>query len=214
MSRLDDYVREHGDSEIVDVKELQVEPSPHIEALLNLYEEWLSHNQLQTYCVEERIANLDYTAEDVQNFLIHLHPYEDEEGFSLTGYFLSQLIYHGNDSSYGLDTTSFAKTIDFIGHRNTKDVIVRGSAGNYVGSNMNGGSILIEGSVGIGLGIRMSGGKINVRGNAGEDVGYNSWGGSIKIGGKIGNVGSYALCRITQRRIIPRGLPSRIRGIA
>jgi methylamine---glutamate N-methyltransferase subunit B len=95
----------------------------------------------------------------------------------------------------------------------TGEVIVRGSAGDYLGAlnsgakitvtrntgkyaadNMTGGAVIIEGSAGFGVGQYCYGGTVIVKGDAGDFTATMNKGATIIIGGDVGSdAGTYML---------------------
>ncbi|MBU4607082.1 MAG: formylmethanofuran dehydrogenase subunit C [Methanobacterium sp.] len=81
------------------------------------------------------------------------------------------------------------------------EILVKGNASMYVGTEMKGGKIVVEGNVGSWAGRDMEGGELIIMGNAGDYVGSayrGDWrgmsGGKITVHGNAGNeIGEYML---------------------
>ena len=67
------------------------------------------------------------------------------------------------------------------------EVIIRGSAGDYLGALNDGSSILVEGNVGKYLGDNMTRGTIRVKGNTGFGPGMYCYGGTLIVEGDAGD---------------------------
>lgn len=152
----------------------------------------------------DQIKGISYSAEDVRNFCIVLAEFQNEEGFSWkAGVFLSALINNGRDEEYTIQTKHLSIRIDMLGMQNTKNItvegsvdykigelmqsgriVVKGNAGDYVGSEMSGGTIIIEGNVEYGVGEYMKGGVIIVQRDCDDAAGVDMEGGEIHLHGK------------------------------
>jgi glutamate synthase domain-containing protein 3 len=71
-------------------------------------------------------------------------------------------------------------------------MIVRGSAGDRVGSLMKGGTVIVGGSAGIMTGLYMMGGEILVLGKLGDYAGESIKGGQIIFSGDTPRLGKNA----------------------
>ena len=67
-----------------------------------------------------------------------------------------------------------------------KDLTIRGTPGNALGSYLDGGSITVNGNAQDAVGDTMNDGKIIIHGNAGDALGYAMRGGSIFVKGNAG----------------------------
>jgi len=132
----------------------------------------------------KQVKGLDYSAKDVENFSIVLVEFQGEKYFSdKAGAFLSALINNGKDSNYVIHTGHLARAIDFLGYKNTKNMIVNGNAGHNVGHGMQDGTINVNGNAGHFVGRAMEAGSIIVNGSAGWDIGYQMINGTIIVRG-------------------------------
>lgn len=135
------------------------------------------------------VADIDYSAKDVENFSITLAEFQDEERFAdKAGYLLSALVNNGKDTEYVIHTHHLSQKIDYLGYANTKNILVDGDAGNFVGQLMKGGKITVNGKAGEGAGMWLAGGAIIVNGNVDCSVGLGMTGGEISINGEIGSI--------------------------
>jgi hypothetical protein len=76
---------------------------------------------------------------------------------------------------------------DYVGVLNSgAKITVTRNAGNYAADNMTGGTLIIEGSAGYGVGQYCYGGTVVVKGNAGDFTGTMNKGGCLIIGGDVG----------------------------
>ncbi|NYZ74491.1 hypothetical protein H0O00_05080 [Candidatus Micrarchaeota archaeon] len=146
----------------------------------------------------ETVKKLEYSAKDVEKFSIALAEFRGERasahefgivlGFvHKAGFFLSALMNNCKDSEFVVHTNHLAKPIIYLGYRNTKNIIVNGNVGDYLGEYMEGGTITVEGTAGDRVGCSMEGGTIIVKGNAGDEVGYAMEGGTITVKGNAGD---------------------------
>jgi glutamate synthase domain-containing protein 3 len=134
------------------------------------------------------IADIQFTAKDVEEFSLVLEEYQQERYFSRkASLFLSALINSGKDSHYIIHTQHLAKPLNSIGFKNEKDITVDGNTGNYVGDSMEGGTIIVNGDAKDRCGFLMRGGSITVDGDVGNDVAWDLIGGRITINGNAGN---------------------------
>jgi hypothetical protein len=137
----------------------------------------------------EVVKKSEYSAKDIENFTLALAEFQEENRFSgKAGVFLSALINNCKDSELVIRTVHLAKSINFLGYKNTKKITVKGNAGADVGHNMQGGTITVEGNAGSHVGYDMEGGTITVNEDAGGWVGHWMNGGEIRIEGKIESI--------------------------
>ena len=129
------------------------------------------------------VKGLSYSAKDVESFTIALGEPQNIGFFgSRAGIFLTALINNGKDTDYVIHTRHLTP-IHHFGDGNTKNIIVEGDLGSYVGTQMKCGSITIKGNVGTEVGRYMTDGAIIVEGNAGTMVGRMMRGGVIIVKG-------------------------------
>jgi hypothetical protein len=148
-------------------------------------------------------------AKDIEKFSLMLRMFNQDSKFRWkAGFFLSALINYSGDENFVVHTKALHTRIDFLGFRNTKNILVNGSVGSklgcsmkkglmhingdaktWVGDGMKGGHVIIEGSVVSDVGIYMKGGAITVKGNVGSRVGCHMSGGRIDVEGSAQDVG-------------------------
>ena len=101
---------------------------------------------------------------------------------------------------YGLGSGLSDGTIRFEGDvgdytgmvNNGAELLIKGSARNFLGDNMISGKISVAGDSGYGVGMYCYGGTIHVKGSAGDFTGTMNKGATIIIGGNVGHdVGTY-----------------------
>lgn len=144
-----------------------------------------------------------YSAKDVEFFSFMLADFQNETSFvPRAGLFLSALINNGADSDYVIHTHHLDEKPDYLGFRNTKNILVKGDVASYLGYGMQDGSIEVVGSTGQSVGIHMENGKITVRGNTGIWLGSSMTGGEIIVDG---NTGTYVAHDISNSTIIVNG---------
>ncbi len=132
---------------------------------------------------EEAIKGIGYSAKDVENFSLSVSIIRGESCFSHhLGLFLSALINHGRDSDYIIHTRHFkGNPPDCLGLLNTKNILVKGKAGMWLGEFMKDGSIVCTGSAYGGVANGMDGGSILVKGKVGEGSAQYMRGGTLTI---------------------------------
>jgi len=154
----------------------------------------------------KQVKGIRYSAKDVESFTLALIGFQREKNFSeRAGYFLSALINNCRDTEYVVHTQHLVKKINYLGFKNTKNIVVNGNMGHSIGKCMKRGSITLNGDVGervgwdmkdgtiivngnadVELGCGMEGGSISVNGNAGRGVGFRMMGGTLTIKGNAG----------------------------
>lgn len=146
------------------------------------------------------IREKDYSPADVMKFSVMLAEFEGEGETrwfeDKEGIFLSAIINAGKDGSYRITTSHLTLLPDAIGYANTKNIVVEGPAGHFVGYEMESGIIVVKGDAKESVGISMQGGMIIVEGNAGIDVGFDMKGGEIHVHGSIEDLATQAMGRI------------------
>jgi formylmethanofuran dehydrogenase subunit C len=132
----------------------------------------------------ETVKPLEYSASDVESFSIMLAEFQNEKDFTIrAGLFLSALINQGKDRDYVIRTAHLEVPLDYICYQNTKNITVKGDAGDWCGGDMKGGSITVNGNAGARVGGYMKDGAITVKGNSGAIAGERMEGGSITVNG-------------------------------
>jgi formylmethanofuran dehydrogenase subunit C len=122
-------------------------------------------------CREMRagLRRIGYSAKDVEDFSVMLAEFQGERRFSeKAGIFLSLLVSDGRDADYIIHTAHFAVPISQIGTQNTKNITVKGSAGDSLGFLMKRGLISVQGDAGRDVGLMMEDGEIRVEGAIGS----------------------------------------------
>lgn len=156
-----------------------------------------------SWIVGNGIENLGVSAEDVGAFSVLLGGFQVDTDFPYkAGLFLSALMNNSKDSEFVIHTAHLGR-IDCLGHRNTKNIIVDGDIGDWVGNEMEGGTITVNGNAGnhvgsgmgdfkrdlqgdaYGTGIKIEGGAILIEGHAGSCVGSHMRDGSIIVKGDV-----------------------------
>jgi hypothetical protein len=189
-----------------DVRRNTVEGNPAIEAMKvarSGFGDFMYQAPEDNYAgMLERIRNLDYSAKDIEAFCIVLPVFEHEGAFSSNaGVFLSALINNCRDSEFMIHTGQLVKPINYIGYRNTKNIIIDGNAGRELGFEMEGGTITVNGNAAHHVGFGMRGGIITVNGNADSWIGEEMKGGEIRI---VGDCSELSSC-ILGGRILHKG---------
>ncbi len=133
----------------------------------------------------------------------------DEELSSNPGLFLSALIQNSRDDRFIIHTSHQLHPADSIGYRNSKNILVKGNAGDFLGSNMVRGSIEVQGNAGGAEGFRMKGGRIIIHGDCDYACGWEMLAGAIII---EGNAGMSAGMNMEGGEIFIRGGASTLAG--
>jgi len=132
----------------------------------------------------EAVRKISYTAADVEKFTIALAEFQNERDLSVkAGVFLSALINNGKEIDFVIHTGHLTEGINYLGYENTKNILVNGNIGDYVGEQMKGGTIVVNGTAGKYVGDGMKGGAILVNGNTDTAVGCVIRGGTITVNG-------------------------------
>jgi len=140
------------------------------------------------YYIAKSSAPLEIQSKEITEFSLLLGEHENKKDFELfTGLYLSALINESKDKDFKIFTNYLSKTIDYIGYKNRKNIVVTGNAGWWVGGGMEDGEMTVNGNAGDWGGWNMEGGKITVNGNAGYGVGWNMKNGEITVKGNAGN---------------------------
>jgi len=140
------------------------------------------------------LEGISYSAQDVEKFSIACIQFQDENQFcSNAGLFLSALINNCKDDDFVINTRHLTETIWYLGYQNTKNIIVSGDIGAYLGFDMKYGTITVEGDAGGYVGQLMEGGSIFVKGSAGNSVGASMKNGRITVGGDVSHQLGWAM---------------------
>jgi hypothetical protein len=128
------------------------------------------------------IKGLEYISKDVEKFSVACIQFQNEDLFWMNvGLFLSALINNCPDRDFVIQTRHLSTRINFLGYKNTKNIIVEGDAYS-VGNAMEGGKITVKGSAGLFIGHQMKDGRITVEGNV-ASLGQGMTGGTIEVNG-------------------------------
>lgn len=153
-------------------RQAQVHKEP-FDRLYAAWEKYLS-GRLHTYNVaEELVRNIDYSADDIQKFLISSADYASSYA-SIHGHrsvpliinnfasiFIGAAINLGKDTTYEITVPPYCEDI-CIGDANTKNILLKGNVRN-VGSRMRNGTITISDAHDLtNIGSDMEGGTIRV----------------------------------------------------
>lgn len=161
-------------------------------------------DQLYSQCLEI-IKDIDYSSKDVEAFSLLTLPelYEktynsenfvDWEFADITGLFLSALINNGKETDYTIYRERVEYPLCYLGHENTKNILVKGNGDASVGCAMKSGRIIVEGDVDALPGLVMEGGEIIVKGDCtAEGLGQGMKGGTITICGSVEYFGTIGL---------------------
>jgi len=126
------------------------------------------------------------SSDNITEFSLLLEEHENKKYFeSFTGFYFNALINSSKEQDFKIITNYLSKTIHFIGYKNTKNIVVNGNAGQWVGSYMKDGEITINGNAGDWVGSYMKDGKITINGNAGWGVGGGMEDGKITVNGNV-----------------------------
>jgi formylmethanofuran dehydrogenase subunit C len=133
------------------------------------------------------LKSIDFDSNAIERFSLALEAFQGMDDFpSKAGFFLSVLVNCGKDSDYIIHTSHLDEQINWLGYRNTKNIIVKGDVDLYLGYEMKRGSIYVDGDAWGEAGIRMRDGFISINGRAGYDVGLKMSGGKISVRGDGG----------------------------
>jgi len=193
MTNLQRLVDERGDQLIVAEHALQVAENPQLEALVAVYEEWLHATSIHvdpSFALAKSILSLlDYSAKDVTDLSIKLSAYQQHEKFSRSGLFLSALVNNGKELKYEVVTEHLNYPLSWLGFENSKELLVIGDAGNFLGKSMSGGSLELMGNAGQFAGEYLHEGSIVIWGNVDELFGHWMRSGSVEVHGNVGDYG-------------------------
>jgi hypothetical protein len=163
-----------------EVKNPIVNKNKNVEKLKKVFKEyldWFSYNTsllLRDVYIKAleliKEKGINCTSKEIEEFSIELRAFEDHEEFEYaTGVFLSALINSSGDKEFVIHTKHLKKKIKFLGYNTTKNIVIEGDTGDYVGYGMNeGGSITVNGDARDWVGEWMvKGSKIYLNGNYG-----------------------------------------------
>ena len=158
--------------------------------------------------IQQNTCNLRCTPVDVSLFAIASLPkFEKITGFDqIAGLFLSAIINSRKENDFTIDLSGIETPIDYVGYKNTKNVVVNSDVGSSAGCSMEKGTLTIFGNAGSWLGDELKGGAILLHGNA-EEVGSEMTGGEITVNGNIQSTGT-----IYGGRVVVNGLITAFSG--
>ena len=198
LLKVEDLFDELDDEERQEVdREFEVKDNLELEEIIRDYERALElkleYPDNLTYCKHKswyykrlkKSFRKSYNAKNIELFSLMLPKLQvkdikDKE--DKIGIYLSHIINKSLDNKIIIHVND---SLNYLGYLNTKELIIKGHAGNWIGWNMKSGKIHVYGNVGNGIGFEMRGGKIIVNGDAGCDVGYKMRKGIISVKGNV-----------------------------
>ncbi|MDY7030861.1 MAG: hypothetical protein SVY10_03005 [Thermodesulfobacteriota bacterium] len=163
---------------------------------------------METYSkAKEVISDLEYTAEDIEEFCYELDSNE-RLPYLITGpsgIYISALCNHAKETEITLKLNELKRKMHLIGYQlpEGKRLIVEGDMGNFIGTRLEGGELIIEGCVKDWVGAGMRKGKITVRKYAGYHTAEWMMDGEIWVEGKIRGIG-----KIINGKVYEMGKPA------
>ncbi|MFH1625381.1 MAG: hypothetical protein ABID54_09540, partial [Pseudomonadota bacterium] len=142
---------------------------------------------------EETIADIDYTAEDIEEFCYELDS-ADRLPYLITGpsgIYISALCNHAKEPEITLKLGELKRKVHLIGYRLPigKRLLIEGDTGNFTGARLEGGELIVEGSVRDWAGAGMRKGKITIKKYAGYHTAEWMVDGEIYVNGRIRGMG-------------------------
>jgi hypothetical protein len=159
---------------------------------------------IKAYCIAEKgIEELDYTAEDIEEFCYALD-HSDQIPYLITGpagVYISVLCNHAKEEEICLHLRDLTVKVNLLGYRlpANKKLIVEGNVGDFTGIGLDGGELIIEGSAKNYTGAGMKRGKIVIRHNLGFNTGHGMTGGELIVGGRIKGLGKIVGGKVYER---------------
>lgn len=137
------------------------------------------------------LHGMEISSRDVAEFCVAVAEFQDMAEFSdRAGHLISAMIRKSPDQDFALHTGHFERPLRFLGFCNSKNVVIEGSVGAMLGTEMSGGMIEVKGDAGYNVGTCMSGGIIEISGDAGRYLGDRLKAGKIIVDGSaLGDVG-------------------------
>ena len=135
------------------------------------------------------------SARDIELFSIGLVKFQEIPDFNyISGIFLSALVNSSEDSDFSIRTKDLSRTLQFLGFKNTKNMVVHGSVGDHFGCDMVRGRVEVNGNAGHYFGVKMVGGSQILNGNViGGWLGDNMNAGNITVYGNIRDLSEHVL---------------------
>lgn len=185
---------------IVQAKERVMEQI--VEGYLKLVEEevkdlvWLvEHSRLiKAYSFALRtIQKIDYEIDDIEELCLELDK-GDKTPYLISGpagIYLSALCNNAKEEKIQLRLYELKRAFHFLGYRlpEGKTLVLKGNAGDFIGTGLSGGKMIVEGSTGNWAGAGMMDGELSITGNTGQNTGAWMSGGEIHIDGHIVGIG-------------------------
>ncbi len=199
MAEISDYLNDLGEQKVQEEKEIEIVENPVVEELCKKFEKWMQMKPSDYDSALKTVKGLKYSSKDVRNFSVSLSRY-NIGGWPLriSGLFLSALINNSEEKYFEVIIQHLVQKACDLGKHNTKNVVIIGDTGYFLGAYMQTGLIIVKGSVGIGAGYCMRAGKIKIDGNAGTGLGADSKGGKIYVKGRIEGRGEDCKAEIYQ----------------
>jgi hypothetical protein len=141
-------------------------------------------------------TGIKYNSKEIETFSLLIPKYQNFEGFnSYAGLFLSALITKSEDNDFIVHTKTLENPPILIGYRNSKNIVIKGNAGSYLGRSMKKGRIIAEGNVESNVGHNMEEGLIEIIGDSNTCAGWSMKGGKIIIRGSSKNFLGFYMTR-------------------
>ncbi len=175
MAEINDYLNGLEEQSIQEESKILVVRTPVVEEICMRYKSWLDQavnnwdywHQIDTF-TSKSIKGLRYSSKDILNFSIYMKEYESHKDFYKSGVFISMLINNSEENDFVIITGHLIKKLFWLGFDNSKNIVVRGSAGDLTGMDMRSNILTITGNVGTRSGLYSRGGEIHICGNIGE----------------------------------------------
>ncbi len=161
-----------------------------LDKIIETYERILSDEKANFESVYVSAEGIKTDSEVVLKFVSGLKKYEKKERFKSTGLFLSGLINNlPENEELVLDLSTFAEEpLSHVGYKlSSRNLVIRGNVGGYLGDSMYSGEIILKGNAGDFVGDGMRNGKITVEGNCGDYLGNEMKNGEIIVKGSAGD---------------------------
>jgi formylmethanofuran dehydrogenase subunit C len=139
-------------------------------------------HQLYYSSAAHMLSGKTISADDVVKFNLALSGLQETPDFKIkAGAFLSALVNHSQDGYFVIETRHIDERLEYLGMKNKKNILVKGSVGDSLGDKMSRGIITVWGECGSFAGSNMLGGRIFVKKSAGMAAGYRMEGGTLII---------------------------------
>jgi len=183
-SRFGRFSRETGQ----DVRQIDVKRDPKLEAIIQVWKACNFDLNSPTTIDEHYeiwaglIKRINPSSCDIEKFCIALAQFQEEKDFrNKAGFFLSALANHCQDHDVIIRTDHLLKRVNFLGYKNSRNIIVEGGVGEAIGILMLDGRLVINGDTLQAAGDGMMGGKLVINGFAGHGVGIRMRNGEIYL---------------------------------